>query len=143
MGYRVFAQRTESVVNVEGIARSAEKWFSRRVEVVEGADPASVVLKLGAAEFRIHARPATEEDRAQARIAEARGKAAGMAALAARCPCLWEVSPSEDTNEIETLRLCAVLASTGLGPVLPPDESTLFGVRGAMERVIALESNLR
>ena len=36
------------------------------------------------------------------------------------------------------LNLCAILASVALGPVLTPDESALFGVRGAMERVEAV-----
>ena len=70
-----------------------------------------------------------------ARDAEARGRAAGMSLLADRCPTIWDVEPSAEDNELARLHLCAILASVALGPVLPDDGSTLFGVRGAMERV--------
>src|SRR5216683_3152752 len=38
------------------------------------------------------------------------------------------------SSEAAYLTLAAVCASVALGPVLPPDHSTLFGVRGALER---------
>jgi hypothetical protein len=48
---------------------------------------------------------------------------------------VWQVEPDLDVDLTATLMLCAIIASVVLGPVLPPDDSTLFGVRGAMERV--------
>jgi hypothetical protein len=86
----------------------------------------------------ILSRAATAEDQAAARRAEERGRSAGMSALAERCRFVWVISPLSEAPEAAVLNLCAVLASAALGPVLPPDESALFGVRGGMERVEAL-----
>ena len=88
--------------------------------------------------FSIHTRFASEHDRADAREAEQRGRAAGMATLAARCPTIWDVEPVGEDSELARLNLCAILASVALGPVLPDDGATLYGVRGAMERVAEL-----
>jgi len=88
--------------------------------------------------FRIRARAATAADYDAAREAEIRGRAGGMGLLAARCPSVWEVTPEGIVTEGAILNLCAILASVALGPALPPDESTLFGVRGAMERLEAI-----
>jgi len=85
--------------------------------------------------FSVHCRPSTEHDRADARDAEERGRAAGMATLAARCATIWDVEPVGEDSELARLNLCGILASVALGPVLPDDGSTLYGVRGAMERV--------
>jgi hypothetical protein len=54
--------------------------------------------------------------------------------LAARCPAVWIVTPEAEVQGSAELQLSALLASVALGPVLPDDESTLYGVRGAMER---------
>jgi len=67
-------------------------------------------------------------------VAEERGRAGGMAQLAARCVALWSVTPEGEVSGTAELQLSALLASVALGPVLPADESTLYGVRGAMER---------
>ena len=85
--------------------------------------------------FSIQSRRTSEHDLADARDAEQRGQAAGMAALAERCPTIWEVEPLAEDSELARLNLCGILASVALGPVLPDDGSTLFGVRGSMERV--------
>ena len=57
-----------------------------------------------------------------------------MAQLAARCRALWVVTAESEISGSAELQLSALLASVALGPVLPEDESTLYGVRGAMER---------
>jgi hypothetical protein len=57
-----------------------------------------------------------------------------MALLAARCSVLWIVTPEGTPTGSAELQLSALLASVALGPVMPSDESTLYGVRGAMER---------
>ncbi len=89
-----------------------------------------------AASYRLLERLPTEEDWAAARRAEAASQAHGMADLARRCTKLWELHPlppvSADLRL--TLLLCAVAASVALGPVLPEDEASLFGVRGARLR---------
>lgn len=86
----------------------------------------------------IRSRRTTEYDLADAQKAEELGRAAGMAGLAARCPTIWEVEPIGEESELSRLNLCGILASVALGPVLPDDGSTLYGVRGAMERVARL-----
>jgi hypothetical protein len=58
-----------------------------------------------------------------------------MASLAERCPTIWDVEPVGEDSELARLNLCGILAAVALGPVLPDDGSTLYGVRGAMERV--------
>jgi hypothetical protein len=73
-------------------------------------------------------------DRAAAEVAETRGKAGGMASLAARCAVVWTITHESEISGSAELQLSALLASIALGPVLPEDESTLYGVRGAMER---------
>jgi hypothetical protein len=88
-------------------------------------------------EFLIESRAATDDDRFAAEAAEARGKAGGMALLAARCAAVWTLLPQGEASGSAELQLSALLASVALGPVLPADESTLYGVRGAMERAEA------
>lgn len=100
-------------------------------------------------------RRATPPDHERAIRAEERGRAGGMAALARRCLHVAEVWPGAESlhaadpqatrlpthdgaPSVELLTFCAMLASVTLGPVLPPDDSTLFGVRGARERAEAL-----
>jgi len=88
------------------------------------------------AAFRLQSRRTTPADVAVAREAEQRGRAAGMGDLAARCPTVWQLE--SDAPEWLTLELCAVLAFAALGPVLPPDASTLLGVRSAREKAARL-----
>jgi hypothetical protein len=88
----------------------------------------------------LRARDVTHDDLEHARGAEARGKAAGMSALAERCPQIWEIGVDERSapGEAALLAMSGICASVALGPVLPPDHATLFGVRGAMERLALL-----
>ena len=83
----------------------------------------------------VTARPVRDSDLVDARAAEERGRAAGMASLAERCHVIWEVESLGTDSELARLNLCGILAAVGLGPVLPDDISTLYGVRGSMERV--------
>ncbi len=92
-------------------------------------------------EYLLSQRAPSPEDQAAAQRAELSGKAYGMAQLSARCPWLWQLqaAPGESTpaGQVDgplTLLLCALLAGVALGPVLPPAQDTLFGVRGARER---------
>lgn len=59
---------------------------------------------------------------------------AGMDALVARAVRVWQV---EDDGTTAPLVLAGVLASALLGPVVPPGEVTIFGVRGARARLAA------
>lgn len=150
MGFvRVFAQRTQLTLDLPELLRAARKYFDSTVEVQwrsevapDGRDAVEVLLRNEdhgyGGRLSIRTRFASEHDRADAHTAEQLGRAAGMAALAERCPVIWEVEPVGEDSELARLNLCAILAAVALGPVLPDDGSTLYGVRGAMERVARL-----
>ena len=131
MGYAVFAQTEAPVVPFDALRANAKRYFRLELSLLEQSGP-SVLLGLDGETFRVMASPTTPDDLARAREAETAGSAAGMATLAERCRHVWRLET--DAPESATLRLAAILASVALGPVLPPDGSTLFGVRGAMER---------
>ena len=143
---RVFAQRAELTLDLPELLRAARSYFDATLDVQGRSDPApdgrdrvQVLLRSEQHDyegrFSIHTRWASEHDRADAREAEQRGRAAGMATLAERCPTIWDVEPIAADSELARLNLCGILAVVALGPVLPDDGSTLYGVRGAMERV--------
>ncbi|MEI9937033.1 MAG: hypothetical protein WDO69_07395 [Pseudomonadota bacterium] len=143
---RIFAQRDELSLDLPELLRATRSYFdatldvqSRRDLAPDGRDYVEVLLRSERHDyegrFSIHTRWASEHDRADARDAEQRGQAAGMATLAARCRTIWDVEPIDDDSELARLNLCGILAAVALGPVLPDDGSTLYGVRGAMERV--------
>ena len=144
---RVFSQQPDLVAALPKLLAHARRFFAAELDVLSASAPerpdlahAVVSLRLesarypGSGSFRIESRPATAADREAATAAEIRGKAGGMALLAARCPVLWIITPQADASGSAELQLSALLASVALGPVLPSDESTLYGVRGAMER---------
>jgi hypothetical protein len=142
---RVFAQGPAEL-DLSRVLQSARQHFSASVEVLHAPPPpvTTALLRLTSphgydGDFRVTLRPVRDEDRSDADQAELAGRAAGMAGLARRCPTLWEIesAPSAPawSEDAALLNLCAILASVALGPVLPDDRSTLFGVRGAMERV--------
>ncbi|HMR75323.1 MAG TPA: hypothetical protein PKD61_09425 [Polyangiaceae bacterium] len=144
--FTIFSQEPSARVPLAALLRSAGTHFRSSINVVfergvdERGDATTTTLRLfvenerlGIAEhFDIATRARRPEDLARAEEAERRGRAAGMATLAARCPTVWELSASG--GEVGTFLLCAMLASVALGPVMPPDGATLYGVRGAMER---------
>lgn len=147
MATRVFSQQPDLVAALPQLLAHARRFFAAEVEVLDTPPPdraslaeAQVLLRLesarypGSGTFRIVARPPSAADHAAAERAERRGRAGGMAQLAARCAALWVVTPVGDVTGSAELQLSALLASVALGPVLPEDESTLYGVRGAMER---------
>ena len=145
-GYTIFSQRPNVRVPVADLLKNARSHFRSSVNVIsergvnESGQAETTTLRvfvenerLGVAEeFAIHTRARSPTDLKQAEAAEQAGRAAGMSSLAARCASVWEVSTG--SSEVGTLLLCAMLASVALGPVMPPDASTLYGVRGAMER---------
>jgi hypothetical protein len=147
MPTRVFSQQADLVAALPKLLQHARRFFAAELEVLSASPPdrpepgqAVVQLELASARypgrgrFRIESRAATADDRFAAEAAEARGKAGGMSLLAARCPTLWVLTPEGEVLGTAELQLSALLASVALGPVLPEDESTLYGVRGAMER---------
>lgn len=147
MPTRVFSQQSDLIVALPQLLAHARRFFAAELEILSASPPeradrgaARISLRLdgarypGRGTFQIEARAATDDDRAAAERAEAHGRAGGMAQLAARCATVWVVTSDGNATGSAELQLSALLASVALGPVLPPDESTLYGVRGAMER---------
>jgi hypothetical protein len=62
---------------------------------------------------------------------------AGMDALVARAKRIWQVSNQIERGEDRhaPLRVAAILASVLLGPIVPPEGNTIYGVKGARERL--------
>lgn len=82
--------------------------------------------------FSIAIREATEDDWARADAAGEAGRAGGMSLLARRCRVVWEIA--SDAEDAALWTFAATLAGALLGPILPADEATLVGVRGARLR---------
>lgn len=154
VGYEVFAQAESGQIDLAKVVKNARGFFHASVEVLgeellpPGFSPperSRVRLELASeqhgwrARFAIASRPANHDDHEFANAAEAASRASGMALLAERCRYVWAIEPEGDEIEQATLTLCGVLASVGLGPVMPEDHTTLFGVRGAMARLEKLE----
>lgn len=141
MGYVVFSQTPEGRIDAARIIANARSYFFHlSADILAAPDPATLRIELSSASegwtarFTITSRPATRDDVANAGMAEARGQATGMSLLAERCGAVWEVAPEGDVPDHALLDACALLASVALGPVMPPEIDTLFGVRGARER---------
>lgn len=143
----VFSQERDLVAALPKLLAHARRFFAAEIDVLSGSPPgrpepeqAEVTLRFearrypGRGTFRLVSRPNTPDDRFAAEAAEARGRAGGMSLLAARCPVVWMLSSVDEPSGTAALQLSALLASVALGPVLPADGSTLYGVRGAMER---------
>jgi hypothetical protein len=144
MAILVFAQAASARLDLVRLIGNARKFFEAAVEVLEEAidgERSRVRLRLESKKhgysgtFELLVRPASADDRFEAQAAEVRGNATGMALLAEKCGFVWEVTADDATPQTAILNLCGILASVALGPVLPADKSTLYGVRGSMERL--------
>lgn len=60
---------------------------------------------------------------------------AGMDVLVARATRVWQLARDVDGDPRAPLVAAALLASVLLGPIVPPDEVTIYGVRGARVRL--------
>jgi hypothetical protein len=143
--YLVFSQEPNALPDAERLAGHAARFFGTKLERLEAGDRwvrvrlSSVRPSFDSA-LTIRVRDVTRADLSDAKEAEARGQAAGMSALAEKCSRVWEIGPAEgsEPGEAACIALSGICASVALGPVLPADHSTLFGVRGAMERLALL-----
>ncbi len=139
---RVFAQRDNPALDLPELLNATRRFFDAAIDVQSRSETGEQVELLLRCEkhgyegrFLVSGRHVTERDLVDARAAEQRGRAAGMSSLAERCRTIWEVKSIGSDSELARLNLCGILACVGLGPVLPDDGSTLYGVRGSMERV--------
>jgi hypothetical protein len=62
---------------------------------------------------------------------------AGMDALVARTQRIWQVSTTIESGDDvwAPLRIAAILAAVLLAPIVPPEGNTIYGVKGARERI--------
>ena len=87
----------------------------------------------------VFSRPATDSDRALAERAEVLAGGGGLAALAARCPRVFEVhGGASDADDLASLLVACVLAGTSLGPIVTPDGASIFGVKSGRARLDTL-----
>lgn len=141
--FTVFAQRPRPTLDVSSLKVQAGRFFSARlgltVEKRYGvalpvADAAHVVLASEGDETNgtrlAYGRRADAADVAAAEQAERAQGTYGMALLARRCETVWLVACESDDDRV-ALTIAAVIASTLLGPILPPAGDELFGVRTA------------
>jgi len=142
MVFLVFSQANKELAQEALLVQKARMFFRVELEFFrchlgeEGRGAFGVRLALPgrpAVELSLARRPASEDDWRAAEEAERAGQAAGMASLARRCPVVWELR-DDPVHPGEVLTLCGILAAVDLGPVMPPDRSTLYGVRGARLR---------
>jgi hypothetical protein len=146
VAHLVFVQATTGRLPEGALRRNAATHFDASIALTEqssapGAYFVELIVGAERAKFMVQTRSVTDADITFAAEAEARGRAAGMAALAARCAYVWVVTPDAAAPEWFTWECCALLALTALGPVLPEDRSTLLGVRSARARAERLRTS--
>lgn len=140
MRYRIFPAEKDNEIDTARLVQNARLYFGSRVEILEYEPRRRLQAKItgpsdGApVEVDLVVRKISRKDREDIRDAEHRGGAAGMGGLTARSPVLWELTTPDDAEEANILAFVAALASIALGPVLPPDNETLYAIQGAMER---------
>jgi hypothetical protein len=151
LAYAVFAQRQSAEFDVDAWSRHSAQFFGaslgltceKRPDAPRAVDAAGLVLAREGHDPAVRivfARPASADDHAAADRAGAAQPGAGLDALARRCGYVYLVVCEPDAgaaaaSDRDALALAGVLASVLLGPVLPPDGASLFGVRGARERL--------
>jgi hypothetical protein len=148
MNYRIFAQCTESPVDLARLLLNAARAFEPDVRVQAKLDSDELGSAFSAglrvvahsardgwtATFTLKVRRASVMDVADARAADAHGRVYGMSLLAEQCPMVLLFEPAADTAEEVIALVLALLASAVQGPVLSTDAKELFGVRTALER---------
>lgn len=153
--WTLLSPEPDARVDAERWAHQAQKFFRARLEIPEPkrypsgtlplADQVEVAIGRGDGALTRVLVVTVPIDRApEARAAGAAGvKAiggAGFDALLARARRVWQVRAQveEGGDPCAPLAVAAVLASLLLAPVVPPGGETIFGVKGARERLAAL-----
>ena len=131
----VFSQSSDTVLPIERLAAQARAHFDAIVSVIRPSDSDGACLCYTArgvrGDFDVSIRRADTGDWETARQAER--IAAGLADLAARCKAVWTIEARDEPPQWLAFEFSALLASVALGPIVPPDRSTLLGVRSARE----------
>ena len=138
--WRVFSQGTTPRLALGEWRRNGERFFDLRFEVEEAGETAAR-LTIDGAKRVVFGRARDEADLREALAAEnARGGGGLYDLVERRCGVVWLVECS-DPNDRAALRLCAAIASVGLGPILADGE--LFGVRTARDKLEKLAAPYR
>jgi hypothetical protein len=141
--FAVFSQRPDVRLDIDALARQAERFFASKLgvtvdkryeDVAPDADAARVVIAGGdgrSSGTRLcFGRAADTADFAAAEEAERAMGTYGLALLAQRCKTIWLLVP-ETEEDRAALSIAAIFASHTLGPILSPGGREIYGVRGA------------
>jgi hypothetical protein len=144
--FAVFSQRRDVILDVEALARQAERFFATKLGVtvdkrysvggdgVPEVDAARIVVAGGdgttSGTRLCYGRAVESADLVAAEEAERAMGTYGLALLAQRCKTIWLVVP-ETEEDRAALTIAAVFASQMLGPILSPGGREIYGVRGA------------
>jgi len=119
------------------LAAAIERAASQLGEQVAASSAAPTSLRVGDARLSMVARAATAADHDEATARAAACGAAGLDLLARRCARVHRVTREGGVPRDELVAQAA-LALALLGPVMPDDELTVYGVRGAQARLRAM-----
>jgi hypothetical protein len=149
--WTLFSPEPDARVDAARWAHQAETFFRARLHVVQDKRyPAGTLPLADRVEIDLGQRDASTltrvlvvtvpVDRAPAALAAGMAAAraiggAGFDAILPRTRRIWQVR--EDAASPAPLAVAAVLASSFLAPIVPPDASAIFGVKGARERLAA------
>jgi len=147
--FTVYSPEAAPIVDSARFRHQAATFLDARVELIDGAGgtlpdmatielevgpPAGTMTRVAVRTFPISAAPelVSAAERAVAAIG-----GAGFDALIARARRIWQVGREVSGDARAPLVVAALLASVLLGPIVPPDEETIFGVKGARMRLSA------
>jgi len=126
------------------ISRQAQTFFDAEVSlpnIVSSPTFAVNVAAVGGSPTRVMVQVARREEAPEVLAAAERGVAAiggaGFDVLVARAKLVVQIGREVEGDPRAPLVLAAVLASVLLAPIVPPDETTIYGVRGARTRLAA------
>lgn len=125
----------EPISRVEPLrwAHQAKTFLDAEIEV-EAATEDDIFVRVGV--LRVPVRSFPVGDCPDVMMAANRGVdaigGAGMDVLVRRAQRVWQVAL---VDRRASLLVAALLASVLLGPIVPPDEVTIYGVRGARQRL--------
>ncbi|MEO5731029.1 MAG: hypothetical protein ABI134_08350 [Byssovorax sp.] len=153
--WTLLAPEAESRVDAARWTHQAETFFRATLRVVqEKRYPAGTLPIVDAVEVEIAPRGAETTTRvlvvtlpidrvmAAKRAGDAGARAiggAGMDLLVGKAKHVWQIAGTVEDggNALAPLALAGVLASLLLAPIVPPGAGTIFGVKGARERLSA------
>lgn len=153
--FTVFAQRNDAILEANLWERHASQFFSTKVgltiekkygdiapPIVDAARVVVAPPEVPPGTRFCYARPREDDDFDAADAADARAGSTGLDLLAKRCGYVWLVAAEGEDDRLAML-LAAIIASVVLGPILSPDQQTLFGVRTARSKLEAPRAGYR